>query len=131
MTTEKPSLSSLPDFVRGYVTCALWLADENPPTGDYEASGNADGLFAKLAPETLVRMAADCAKFQADNAELLSRVEKRDSKIGHDLWLTRNHHGAGFWDGDYKDPFGNLLTKAAHKLGECNLYFGDDGLIYI
>lgn len=22
---------------------------------------------------------------------------------GHDLWLTRNGHGAGFWDGDWRD----------------------------
>lgn len=23
-------------------------------------------------------------------------------RIGHDFWLTRNGHGAGFWDGDWK-----------------------------
>jgi hypothetical protein len=34
---------------------------------------------------------------------------------GHDLHLTRNHHGAGFWDGNY-GPAGDALTEAAHLL---------------
>ena len=39
--------------------------------------------------------------------------------IGHDLWLTRNGHGAGFWDGDYPDDIEDTLTKGAEALGEC------------
>ena len=36
--------------------------------------------------------------------------------IGHDLWLTIHHHGAGFWDGDYKK--GDELTEIAQSFSE-------------
>ena len=53
-------------------------------------------------------------------------------EIAHDFWLTRNGHGAGFWDGRYSDTqLGDLLTEVAKKFGEAYLYVGDDGLIYL
>ena len=33
--------------------------------------------------------------------------------IGHDLWLTIEGHGAGFWGGDYKN--GDALTELCEK----------------
>ena len=48
--------------------------------------------------------------------------------VGHDFWLTRNGHGAGFWDGDWKN--GYALTEAAKSFGGIDLYVGDDGKIY-
>jgi len=51
-------------------------------------------------------------------------------RAGHDFWLTRNGHGAGFWDGDWPDDAGGRLTEASKKYGEFNLYVGDDGLIH-
>jgi hypothetical protein len=54
-----------------------------------------------------------------------------DFHVAHDFWLTRNHHGAGFWDGDYPEPLGKQLTELAHSYGECELYVGDDSKIYI
>jgi len=48
----------------------------------------------------------------------------------HDFWLTRNHHGAGFWDRKLEDERGafamQLLTEASHRFGEIDLYIGDD-----
>ena len=79
-----------------------------------------------LAPETLAKMKADCYKFRAENAK---DIEGREEQAGHDLWLTRNHHGAGYWDGDWPDA-GERLTQACKKYPEVNLYVGDDGLIY-
>jgi hypothetical protein len=35
---------------------------------------------------------------------------------GHDFWLTRNRHGAGFWDGHWRDSA--ELTQIAHSYGE-------------
>ena len=37
---------------------------------------------------------------------------------GHDFWLTRNGHGAGFWDGDYPESEETILTDAARTFGE-------------
>lgn len=48
----------------------------------------------------------------------------------HDFILTRNHHGAGFWDGDWAEPWGERLTELAHSYGELHCVVGDDGWIY-
>lgn len=53
------------------------------------------------------------------------------SYVGHDLWLTANGHGTGFWDRGL-DELGTRLAKAAHESG-CNAdsYIGDDGVMYL
>lgn len=109
-------------FTTAYIECALWssLDDEGEPL---------DGGWHELAPETRGTMVADCAAFQADNVELLSESGLSDEQAGHDFWLTRCGHGAGFWDRGI-GAVGNELTKAAKAYGNVDLYVGDDGLIY-
>jgi len=53
-----------------------------------------------------------------------------DEQIGHDFWLTRNGHGAGFWDRGLGD-MGEKLTEIAKSFGGCNAVLGDDGSIYL
>ena len=49
-------------------------------------------------------------------------------RIAHDLCLTINHHGAGFWDGDYSPDrigsgfIGDRLTEISHSFTEIGLY---------
>lgn len=94
-----------------------------------------------LAPAALARIIADCAKFQADNAATLAAaIETGEVKYGpdfgpmgragHDFWLTRCGHGAGFWDGDWPEPYGDQLTDAAKAFGNVDLGPGDDGKLY-
>lgn len=51
------------------------------------------------------------------------------SSLGHDLWLTRNGHGAGYWDrkhvGEAEDAALDRLTDAAHAEGEERLIYDD------
>lgn len=49
----------------------------------------------------------------------------------YDYILTRNRHGAGFWDGDWSDSVSEILTDAAHAQGEFDVYVGDDRKIYL
>jgi len=51
-----------------------------------------------------------------------------ENSPAHDFWLTRNGHGAGFWDGDYEN--GDVLTALAKEFPEVHLYPGVDGLIH-
>lgn len=81
-----------------------------------------------ITPATLAAMAADCAKFQSENETDLSGEDA--VRAGHDFWLTRNHHGAGFWDGDWEDSKGERFTASSKTFGEFNLYPGDDGKLY-
>lgn len=68
----------------------------------------------------------------------LERIEDSGESItlydteqaGHDLALTRNGHGAGFWDGDWSEPFATIATDLARDLGEHHLDIGDDGELY-
>ena len=129
----------LDDFTRAYIECALWSTNDesDPDTGGNPLSDNYG--IDDLGPDCLAKMVADCAKFLTDNAELIKRAfteHGQDSNnCGHDFWLTRNGHGAGFWDGDYshdhgEGEIGKALTTASKALGEVWLYVGDDGKIY-
>lgn len=44
----------------------------------------------------------------------------RAEQAGTDLHLTRNRHGAGFWDGGWP-KLGDRLTAIARTLGSCGL----------
>jgi hypothetical protein len=98
--------------------------------------------FSDLAPEALARIRQDCATFQALYKETIQAAINTGEvkcgpdfdewgRAGHDFWLTRAGHGAGFWDGDWPEPMAEHLSDAARKCGECDLYVGDDGRIFI
>ena len=66
----------------------------------YFTDGEGDEIFD---PEFTTEFKADayaaCRDFE--NACATLEIDLRDypaEQIGHDLWLTRNGHGAGFWD---------------------------------
>jgi hypothetical protein len=114
------------EFTQAYVTAALWASmdDEGEPL---DAKYGVDDI----APQTLDWMKNDCEDFQMRQAELLDAAYKRrytSEQAGHDFWLTRNHHGAGFWDRGLGHT-GDELTEAAHKYGSVDLYV-HDGKIY-
>ena len=49
----------------------------------------------------------------------------------YDYILTRNHHGAGFWDGDWSSEVSQILTEAAESQTEFTACVGDGGRIYL
>jgi hypothetical protein len=113
-------------FTEAYIEAALWSSnDESTPQGGEPLDANYTA--ADIAAETLARMVQDCKAFQnATAADIATDLER----AGHDFWLTRCGHGAGFWDGDWPEPAASRLTTVAHKFGEFTLYIGDDGLIH-
>jgi len=112
-------------FLDQYIETALWSSNDE---SDDQGGEPLDRNYTRddLAPETLDAMKADCLAF-VDLADELLDLEY--SQAGHDFWLTRNGHGAGFWDGDWPEH-GDKLTEISKGFGEANLYIGDDGLIY-
>jgi hypothetical protein len=110
-------------FVQGYIACALWSStDEDGDSLDqYDESD--------LSDDTLSEMESDCADFIEANASLLEQSGLSAEQAGHDFWLTRNRHGAGFWDRGL-GKVGEQLTEAAHVYGETGLLVGDDGKLY-
>jgi hypothetical protein len=118
---EEPA--ELDPFTRMYLETALWAeTDQTNEQGGEPLDKNFS--IEDFSPEALESAKADCKKFQADNATDLAGQDLEAA--GHDFWLTRNHHGAGFWDGDYPKEIGERLTEASHQYPEKNIYVGDD-----
>jgi len=58
-------------------------------------------------------------------------MQPSENQTEYDYILTRNHHGAGFWDGDWASEVSEILTDAAHSQSEILTCVGDDGKIYL
>ena len=140
----------LNDMVRGYVECALWAgqdwslvddededAPDNPVPWDdnYGAEDLSDG-----AMRTIRDTCRDFVEYVEENIgedALDTWVSYGESweRIGHDFYLTRNGHGAGFWDrwsdGGERETMGNGLADAARTWGESDFYVGDDGKLEV
>jgi hypothetical protein len=111
---EYVSMSMGDEFLKAYIEAALWSSVDDkyePLDSNYNVHD--------LARETLVKFTRDCKKFCIENKLFIGA---RRSQAGHDFWLTRNSHGAGFWDGDWPKAIGEPLTDAAHKFGEVSLF---------
>lgn len=120
---------SFEPFIKAYFHAALWSSNDDndePLDDNYSMSDIADESYKKLEDEA--------TKFENENKELYTKGGWDDEQAGHDFWLTRNGHGAGFWDRSSSDGFdeeiGKQLTDIAEKYGEVNLYIGDDGKIH-
>lgn len=113
-------------FTRHYLAAALWSStDESDESGGDPMDQNY--TLDDLSSETLEWAKRDCDRFREKAG---NRVEERgEEQAAHDFWLTRNGHGAGFWDGDWPEN-GDALTKLSEGFGECLLYVGDDGRLY-
>jgi hypothetical protein len=126
--------NALDEFTSAYIACALWSShDESDESGGEPMDANYS--IDDFAPETITLILTDCIDFQHGNASLLERAKEfkpgyTDSSAGHDFWLTRNGHGAGFWDRGLRG-IGTALTQAAKVYGSSDLYVGDDGKIYV
>lgn len=97
---------------------------------------------------------SDCLnKLYLEYTQFLDSIEKQLTEIFGDQWnsvddfydvlqpvenqteqdfiLTRNGHGAGFWDGSWMECVSGILTDAAKQFPEICALPGDDGKIYL
>jgi hypothetical protein len=134
----------LSEMLGGYLLAAKFTDCGEPGEPDHGATYSAAAIL---------RAMADCARFLhlAGPGLLLAYATANEApddsgegdarRLGHDLWLTRNGHGAGFWDRDelqtegvYQGKawtLGDCLSDIARQLGACDLVAGDDGLLYL
>lgn len=133
------TMASLDEFTKAYLECAIWSSTYTVETEDgREITEPMDGLYTAddIAEGTLAVMVKDCRAFQ----DCFGGCIAHDlSRAGHDFWLTRNGHGAGFWDGDWNEPYtysdqyrtvGDFLTAMSKSYGSFDLYIGDDSCIH-
>ena len=107
------------DMLPHYLECAAW-ADLPEDTEN--------GL--DFAPYTEELALADCMRFVGINWEIIK--DCLPEQVGHDFWLTRNGHGAGFWDRpeiyDGKEN-AETLSNSARSFGERNVFEHNGQLI--
>lgn len=106
----------LDTMLASYIECALWSSTDN---ADDSGGSPLDDNYGEedILRATYREMRADCKSFGESNEADISDW----SQAGHDFWLTRNRHGAGFWDRGLGEA-GERLTKAAHVYGSVDLY---------
>jgi hypothetical protein len=120
-----PKLELPNDLLRQYLEAAAWA---DSPDGE-----NWENLA--WSKDALTRARIDCITFYRLAFSIIGELDEDGTSgeyhYGHDFWLTRQGHGAGFWDGDYPDPAGDQLTEISKKFGETDVYLGDDGQIHL
>lgn len=110
-----------------YLECALW-ASTDPDTCEPLDDVYTVDDFAEEARETMAKEVGDFLGYCDREGVDLSALEP--AMVGHDFWLTRNHHGAGFWDRGLGE-LGDRLTALAESFGESGIYPGSDGKLYV
>jgi hypothetical protein len=129
MTAREESrmlVRGLDEFTRAYLKCALWTSTYSDGKRDDRRMDSKFSL-GSIHPNTLKQAAEDCRVFQEKHAD---DIASDLARAGHDFWLTRNGHGAGFWGGDWPEVIGEKLTEASKAYGEINLGVDDNGVVY-
>jgi hypothetical protein len=83
-----------------------------------------------LSTDTLLQILKDCRRFMLGCEKFGYDLDAWGlANAGHDFWLTRNHHGTGFWDRKRED--GEELTDLAQQFPEVSGFVLDNGQIGI
>ncbi len=154
---EDMSQEDINEILKGYIECALWTEEERlnqendtyseEDDDDYNDMNEVDKIVNFQSKLTILSFDSftiedidndskigtykDIKKFiqdAGDNAIEEAISENGLDRLGMDIWLTRNRHGAGFFDRGYKNQ--KSLVKSALDLGEKYLVIGDDGLLH-
>lgn len=112
-------------MVRAYLECAAWSSSDWNHIGtrdNPEPLDAGDWTWTKAATATAL---ADCKRFLAAVGRPDLGLASSDmGQLGHDLWLSRNGHGTGFWDREerYGVAMAARYHEAAKGMGEVNAY---------
>jgi len=120
----------------GYLECAIWTEEERleeENTEGYEGEikdliPEADLNINNFSDDSKIKAYEDIKLFLKYAGDSVDGID--EEQLGHDIWLSRNHHGAGFFDRGYDDDIEKILMDSAHKIGSVDIYLGDDGLLY-
>jgi len=96
-------------FLLGYMVAALWSSTFDPTgenSGSNEEEIDSNHGIDDIDDDLRAHMTDDCKVFWRRNGCYIDACSERhtsgeytiEEQAGHDFWLTRNGHGAGFWD---------------------------------
>lgn len=114
-------------FNTGYIVAMQWLTTANDLNLQLESAEDYE-----LSEQCKESIKVDCEKFMTENGAVLQSVISPEyvyQSAGHDFYLNRNGHGAGFWDRGLGDA-GEVLSEASRAFGASHEFVAEDGLIY-
>ena len=112
----------------GYVEAIYWTDTEY----DSDDQPSPDTVMSEACIFECMRDCADMLRQAANNGLIDAYAQSGQTweQFGIDFWLTRNGHGAGFWDRGM-GKLGDTLSDMAKGLGTVSIYECGDGLLYI
>ena len=133
------------EFLGAYFSIAMEDFEATLKDNGEEAKILGDGLDGEnLDPADYETQRAECIVFWERNGPYILAQEKNNDYDGNggqfsiiqraafDFWLTRNGHGAGFWDrpelwGCYSDR----LTEDSNWFGVVDMVISDEGMVFM
>lgn len=113
-------------MLKGFLACALWTSHMD----DDEAYNFDEKSIYDFTDEAFEKLAKVVEDFQEANEELIEQLMDDENigygTIGHSLWLSRNGHGAGFFD--YSSEAGDKLHEIV-QYNEQHLWINEEGKV--
>lgn len=121
MAAKEIKMTDAERMTKAYIEAIIFTdtGDRDQPPSD-----------AQLTPLFKARAWADCRNFLLAYGALIKKSGASVEQVGHDLWLTRNGHGVGFWDRPeiYGDELSQELTRVAEAMGSVDAEFEEQPL---
>jgi len=121
------------NFVDGYLDAVLWVGVSQMYGDEYTSEDiRSDYLSSEEAfdDKCLEEILVDCDNFFEEASKFIE-IDGTDAdtmqRAGADFFLTRNGHGAGFWDGGWTE--GDVLTTIAEPYGSTDYTLDDNTLL--
>ena len=121
-------MTAVETMFKAFMEAALWSSTWDDGDGNGELPLDKKYTIADFDQKDLDYLKGQVIEFLNLNKTMIGDELE---KAGHDFWLTRNHHGAGFWDGDWEEQKGIALTNACRRFKEVSIYPATDGKLYI
>jgi hypothetical protein len=121
--------TDMDNIVKHLIVALLWSSTDDsdiPLDSNYGAEDIAPEALATIKEQTQCFCESEYKNLQA----FMRLYHYGTEQIGHDLWLTSQGHGAGFWDRG-NNPVTASLTIAAKVAHFGDPYIGDDGKIHL
>ena len=117
-------------FISAFLDCAEWSSYHTTVEDGKETQVELDSMGLGWSDAAKKIATKVCKEFIKNNKVLLTHYCIESSQAGHDLWLTAQGHGAGFWDRGHPKEIGDALSAASKTANVPEMAFPQDGELH-
>jgi len=100
---------------KSYLAALVWSSV------DMDRQKYLDNMPREFDHDTKIQLREEFERFYVQAIDLLGTYDYEPGALGHDFWLSRNGHGAGFFEEEWF-PHCDALTELASSFGVCYPY---------